>query len=387
MFNLLDGLRVIDLSTVVLGPYATQLLGDLGADVIKVEPPAGDVLRAVRPGRSDKMGSVFLGLNRNKRSATLDLKSKQGMADLTDLLNDADVLVHNMRMSAAERLGLDYETLSKRFPRLVYCAAPGFGGGGRYGDMPAYDDVIQAMSGLASINANKEGEPRFLPTLACDKISGLHLALAVLSGAVHQLRTGKGCFIEVPMFESMVSFLMTEQLSGHRFNPPIGDLGYQRLLSPHCRPHKTKDGFICVLPYNGRQWTSFLNFIGRGDLADTDWVQDAVKRSERVGELYKVIDELTPQRTSDEWLTALRQLDVPCAPVLHLSDLLDDDHLRDVGFFTKVSHPTEGALDAVRSPFSVRGVEARPDKQPPNLGEHNDAMGWGDGGWHDGDDR
>ncbi len=376
MFDLLHGLRVVDLTAVVLGPYATQLLGGLGADVIKVEPPGGDIYRYVRPGRSETMGAGYLNLNRNKRSVTLDLKTEEGQAVLAGLLEDADLLVHNMRMPAAARLGLDYDDLSKRYPRLVYCAAPGFGSDGPYGDWPAYDDVIQAVSGLAALNTNDAGEPRFLTTIVGDKVSGLHLALGVLAGALHQRTTGKGCLIEAPMFESMVSFLMVEQLAGQTFTPPLGGIGYERLLSPYRRPYKTKDGFICVVPYSAGQWTRFLNHIDRQDLAEAEWVQDMVERSERVGELYEIVADVMPERTSEAWLKVLRELDVPCAPVQGLADLQDDEHLRDVGFFADQKHPTEGDLTTLRSPFQVEGAEDKPDGPAPNLGEHNEDVAW-----------
>ncbi len=376
MFDLLHGLRVVDLTAVVLGPYATQLLGGLGADVIKVEPPGGDIYRYVRPGRSETMGAGYLNLNRNKRSVTLDLKTDEGRAALAGLLEDADVLVHNMRLPAAARLGLNYDDLSERYPRLVYCVAPGFGSDGPYGDWPAYDDVIQAVSGLAALNTNDKGEPRFLSTIVGDKVSGLHLALAVLAGAIHQRTTGKGCLIEAPMFESLVSFLMVEQLAGQSFQPPLGGIGYERLLSPYRRPYKTKDGFICVVPYSAGQWTRFLNHIGRSDLAEAEWVLDMVERSERVGELYEIVADVMPERTSEAWLKVLRELDVPCAPVQALADLQDDAHLRDVGFFADHHHPTEGDLTVLRSPFRVTGADEGPDDPAPNLGQHNDGIAW-----------
>jgi len=376
MFNLLQGLRVIDLTSVVLGPYATQFLGDFGADVIKVEPLAGDLFRYVRPGRSQKMGAGYLNLNRNKRSVALDLKTESGKKVMAEILADADVLVHNMRPAALKRLGLDYETLSKDHPRLVYCVAAGFGKDGRNAEKPAYDDVIQAASGLAYLNTNEQGEPRFLPTIVCDKVGGLHLAMAVLAGTAYQARTGKGCFIEAPMFESMVSFLMVEQMAGRSFTPPLGGIGYDRLLSPYRRPFKTKDGFIALLPYNSQHWANFLEFIGRDDIAHADWVQDSAKRSENINTLYEIVSQVMPQRTSNDWLSHLHRLDIPCTLVNKLEELFDDDHLRDVDFFPETDHPTEGKLNMVRSPFRVHGVEELPDKHAPELGENNDNPTW-----------
>lgn len=367
MLELLQGLRVIDLTTIVLGPYATQILGDLGADVIKVEPRGGDLFRAVRPGRSPDMGAGFLNCNRNKRSIVVDLKHPQGLATLHRLLAEADVLVHNMRPQAAEQLHLSYEKLQPMFPHLVYCHAPGFGRSGRYANAPAYDDIIQALSGLAHLNRNDD-EPRFLRTIACDKVGGLHLAIGVLGGLVRRLRSGNGCEVEVPMFESMVSFLMLEQLAGRSFQPPLGPIGYDRLLSPHRKPFRTRDGFVSILPYNTTHWIAFLNFIDRPDLAAAAWVASPTRRSELVDTLYQVIDSVTPSRTTQEWLTALTELDIPCARVKQLDELFEDPHLQDVSLFEQIEHPSEGALRTVRTPFITSVDATLPDRPAPALG-------------------
>jgi crotonobetainyl-CoA:carnitine CoA-transferase CaiB-like acyl-CoA transferase len=368
MHQLLKGLRIIDLTTVVLGPYATRLLADFGAEVIKIEAPEGDVFRAVRPGRSARMGAGFLNCNRNKRSVVLDLKQAEGRAAILDLVRDADVVVHNMRPKSAAKLGLSYRELRACNDRLVYCYAPGFGQEGRYAHLPAYDDIIQAMSGLAILNAGSNDEPRFLPTIVCDKVGGLHLALAVLAGVTHRHATGRGCCIEVPMFESMVSFLMTEQLAGETFVPALGSTGYERLLSPHRKPFRTRDGYVTILPYTTSHWRSFLSVVGRPELAEQSWIKDPAARSARVNELYRLISEVTPTRTTAEWIEALEKVDVPCARLSSVADLLDDAHLRDVSFFAEVEHPTQGRIRAARSPFRVEGVAMEPDKAAPELG-------------------
>ncbi|WP_171181466.1 CaiB/BaiF CoA-transferase family protein [Ruegeria sp. HKCCD8929] len=376
MYDLLGGARILDLTSVVLGPYATQFLGDFGADVVKVEPVSGDIFRYVRPGKSETMGAGFLNLNRNKKSVVLDLKSVDGRQKFDELLGGADAVVHNMRTSAAKRLGIDYESLKQLNSSLVYCSAPGYGETGRGNDLPAYDDIIQAASGIAHLNANADGEPRFMPTIICDKVGGLHLAIAVLAGLVRRANTGKGCFIEAPMFESVVSFLMAEQLAGHTFQPPIGGLGYDRLLSPHRKPFQTKDGHIGVLPYNTQHWSRFLRFVGRDDLAEAEWVQDSTMRSERVGELYEVISEKMPEQTTDEWLQCFKKLDIPCSTVNKLSDLLNNGHLQDVGFFKNFEHPTEGNLRSARSPFRVLAADEKPDRSAPSLGSENGVVSW-----------
>lgn len=376
MYDLLKGVRVLDLTAVVLGPFATQYLGDFGADVIKVEPHSGDIFRHVQPSRSRGMGAGHLAFNRNKRSIALDLKSADGHRRFMALLAEADVLVHNMRPSAARRLGLDPEVLRNTHPRLVYCMSTGYGSKGQHADLPAYDDIIQAASGIASVNADETGAPRYLPTILCDKIGGLHLAMAVMAGVIQQSRTGRGCVIEAPMFEGLVSFLMAEHLSGETFRPSRGSLGYNRILSEHRRPYATRDGFIGLLPYSGKHWASFLDAVGREDLARADWVQDSARRSERVGELYAVVAEAMPARSTADWMDLLRALDIPCTQVNSLDDLLDDPHLADVELFQDIEHPSEGALRSIRSPFWVDGAEEHPDKPAPELLPSDADINW-----------
>lgn len=376
MYDFLKGVRVLDLTAVVLGPIATQYLGDFGADVIKVEPPSGDILRHIRPARSNGMGAGYLNFNRNKRSLCVDLKKDEGRARFDALLKDADVLVHNMRPSAAKRLGLDPDEIRKTYPALVYCVAAGYGSCGPNAEYPAYDDIIQAASGVADLNKNQNGEPRFLPTVLCDKVGGMHLAMAMLAGVAHQAKTGQGCFIEAPMFEGLVSFLMLENLAGETYCPPLGKVGYERLQSPNRKPFPTKDGFIGVLPYNAKHWANFLKFTGHTDLAEADWVQNSASRSDRIGELYAVVAEVMPTRTTAEWLDILRKLDVPCTHVNSLDDLLSDPHLNQVGLFQDVQHPTEGEIRSIRSPFWVEGVEECTDAPAPNLSPIDEVISW-----------
>ena len=373
MNTLLSGIRVIDLTTIVLGPYATQIVGDFGAQIVKVEPPGGDLFRAVRPGRSRHMGAGFLNLNRNKSSVVIDLKTEEGRGEFYELVKSADVVVHNMRGSSAKSLGVDFASLKELRPGLIYCSAPGFGSDGPNADEPAYDDIIQAASGLAHLNQNADDEPRFLPTIVCDKVGGLHLALGIVAAIAHRARTGEGCEIEIPMFESMVSFLMAEQLAGRTFVPAIGDVGYDRLLSPNRRPFKTKDGYVSLLPYSSRHWKKFLTLVERADIADEDWVQDPVKRSENIDRLYAIVAEEMPRRTTAQWLSALHSLDIPASPVNRLSDLFDDEHLKAVGLFAPYDHPDEGGLISVRSPFRVlSGAQTCADIPPPRLSPSQD---------------
>jgi crotonobetainyl-CoA:carnitine CoA-transferase CaiB-like acyl-CoA transferase len=384
MLPLLQGVRVLDFTTIVLGPYATQLLGDLGADVVKIEPRQGDLFRTVRPGRSRAMGAGFLGYNRNKRSLALDLKCAGARDVLERLVRGADVLVHNMRPKSAASLGIDPAQVSALQPRIVYAYAAGYDQSGPNAAEPAYDDVIQAAAGIAALNRDADGEPRYLRTILCDKVGGLHLALAVAAALAHRERTGEGCCIEAPMFESTVSFLMSEQLGGESFVPALGPTGYDRLASPHRRPYRTRDGYMAILPYNTTHWTAFLELVGRPERAHSPEVQDPVLRSRHVDRLYALIAEVAPERTTAEWLQALRALDIPCAPVNSIEDLLADAHLNATGFFQEYDHPTEGRLRQARSPFRLHGETARerPDRPPPRLGadgrEVLASLGYGD---------
>ena len=366
MYDLLKGLRVIDLSTVVLGPYATQLVADMGADVIKVEPKGGDVFRAARPGRKGGDGAGFLNLNRNKRSIALDLTTGEDKKILSELVATADVFVHNLRDGGARKLGVDYAAICAQKPDIVYCSARGFGRG-VYGDEPAYDDCIQAASGLAWLNADESGAPRFVRTVLCDKVAGLHLAFAIATGIAARERTGRGCFIETPMFEAMASFLLIEQLSGQTFVPSLPDRGYARLNAAGRRPYPTRDGYVAIMPYTAAQWRRFLELIDRNELADSPRIADDEMRSRNIEALYELIEEAAPKRTTQEWLSLLRKADVPCAPVNRLEDLPEEPHLAAADYFKFMTHPQEGGLMYAGSPFAMAGAETHADLPAPAL--------------------
>ncbi len=366
MYELLKGLRVIDLSTVVLGPYATQLIADMGADVIKVEPRGGDVFRAARPGRDGGDGAGFLNLNRNKRSIALDLADQEDQKILFELVATADVFVHNMRDASARKLGVDYASIRAKKPEIVYCSARGFGRG-VYGDEPAYDDCIQAASGLAWLNADHKGAPQFVRTILCDKVAGLHLAFAIATGVAARERSGEGCEIETPMYESMASFLLIEQLSGQTFIPPMPDRGYGRLNAPGRRPYQTRDGYVTIMPYTAAQWRRFLELIGMEKLADSPRISNDEMRSRHIDTLYEIIENIAPTRTTKEWLEGLRSVDVPCAPVNRLEDLPNEPHLVAAEYFKTMSHPIEGELLYARSPFAIENVNECADRPAPAL--------------------
>ena len=374
MFNILNGIRVLDLTTVVLGPFATQILGDFGAEVIKIENLDGDMMRAVRPGSSDEMGAGFVNCNRNKKCIAVNLKTSEGQEIFYRLVKNSDAVVHNMRDRTAVNLGIGYKDLIKIKSDLVYCGAQGFGSRGPSSDIPAYDDIIQAASGLAYLNSDGQGNPRYLPTIVADKVSGLQLAIGVLGGLINKLRTGEGCFVESPMFEGLVAFLMAEQMAGYSYVPSTGGTGYDRLTASYRRPYPTADGFIAILPYSTKNWIDFFTMMGRPELADLEIVKDPIKRSENINTLYEKLYEIAPEKTTDEWCEILRNANIPHTKVNHLDDLLEDNHLRQVGLFEEYEHPTEGPMRQVRSHYSMQGVEESLDEPTQRIGQSTDKV-------------
>ncbi len=369
MLKLLSGVKVIELGHILMAPYATQCLGDMGADVIKVEPPSGDLYRSVGVGRNDGMSAQWMAANRNKRSIALDLKSEEGRAVLCEMLAQADVLVHNMRPPAIERLGLGYDALKRLNPKLVYCAAIGFGRSGPYADFPAFDDVIQARSGLADVNGRQQKRPNFVPVAIADMCVGLMVGQAILAGLNRERTTGKGCFIEVPMFEAMASVVLNQHLNGHAFRPQIDGLGYARVMSPYRQPSPTADGFLVHGLYKNEQWKRFLAHVGRTDILEGPLMIARGSIPAEIGQLYEIVaTEIMPLRTTAEWEATFEKLDIPCAPVVNLQELEDDPHLQAVGFFEDYDHPTQGQMRQVRNPVNALDVEYEPDRHPPDLG-------------------
>ena len=367
----LSGIRVIDVTTVLLGPYATQLLGDMGADVIKVEaPPKGDSTRYIGPARHPGMGGPFLNLNRNKRGIALDLKQEPAKEVLRRLIRTADVLVHNMRPQAIARLGFGYEAVRALKPDIVYCGAYGYSQKGPYRAKPAYDDLIQGASGLAGLFTRLTGEPRYVPTVLADKLVGLTVSQAVTMALFHRERTGEGQFVEVPMFETMVSFLMVEHLYGRGFEPPLGETGYGRLTTLYRKPYRSKDGYICMLPYSDRQWHRFFDAVGRPELMDDPRFADHTTRTTHVEALYKFLDEIAPQRTNAEWVALCEAAEIPVTPVNDLEDLLQDEHLAAVGLFQRQRHPSEGDTILTGPPVSLSKSPGGIQRPAPRLGEH-----------------
>jgi crotonobetainyl-CoA:carnitine CoA-transferase CaiB-like acyl-CoA transferase len=367
----LAGIKVIDLTTVVLGPLATQILGDLGAEVIKIEAPEGDIMRYAGPARHREMGHVFLNLNRNKRSLVLDLKQPAAAPVLLALVARSDVLMHNMRPQAMARLGFTWERLCEVNPRLVYCSAHGYGQDGPFADRPAFDDIIQGGSGLVALEMATGGEARFVPTLIGDKVVGLTMVYAVMAALLQRERTGRGQAIEVPMLETMTAFVMAEHMGGLTFDPPLGPPGYSRMLAPDRRPHQTLDGYICILPYTDRHWRDFFRIAGRPELASDPRLADAQTRSRHVAELYALVAECVRETTTASWLERLKAADIPCGPVNPLADLAADEQLAAVGFFSWSEHPREGRIRVMRSPVRFGEAECELRRPAPRLGEHS----------------
>jgi crotonobetainyl-CoA:carnitine CoA-transferase CaiB-like acyl-CoA transferase len=368
----LDGIRVIDVTTVLLGPYGTQILGDMGADVIKVEaPPTGDIARNMGAVRHAGMGGIYLNANRNKRSVALDLKREDAKDVLRRLVATADVFVHNMRPEAIDRLGFGYAAVSVLKPDIVYVGAYGFGQGGPYRAKPAYDDAIQAASGLASLFAQRDGTPQYVPAAVADKIVGLTLSQAVALALVHRLRTGQGQFVEVPMFEVLVSFNLVEHINGAAYQPALGPLGYQRVTTTARRPFPTKDGHVCILPYTDAQWSSFFTAVGRPDLMEKPEFAKYSARVHTVNELYGFVGSVTPSRTTAEWVEICEKGQIPCMPVIDIQTLMDDEHLQAVGMFEAHHHPSEGDTILVRPPVTLSASPAAIRTHAPRFGEHS----------------
>jgi len=370
----LAGVRVLDLTAVVLGPLATQILGDFGADVIKLEPPVGDLMRANGVSRQRGMSSIFLAINRNKRSLAIDLKRPEGLAAVLRLLPTVDVLVHNMRTAAIERLGLGHSACTALNPRLIYCVATGFGEDGPDAGKPAFDDVIQAACGLAGLIGLTEGSagtPDYVPSLIADKTTGLALANAVLAALYERTQSGLGQYVEVPMFETMVAFTLAEHLGGRTFEPALGPAGYARLLAGGRKPAPTRDGHVALLPYTGEHWRKFFARVGRADLVDKYNVDDRHARNARVKELYADMATITRTLGTAELLALCAELDIPATRIHTIDELPEHPHLKAVGLFQPQVHPSVGPIVAVRPTTRFARTPAELALPAPTLGQHS----------------
>lgn len=368
----LAGVKILDLSTVVLGPYATQLLADMGADVVKVENGGGDIMRHAGPSPAPGMGAIYMNLNRNKRAILLDLKTVDGKEAIRRLAKQSDVFFTNVRMDGLVRLGLGYDDVKKLREDVVYVHCAGYGSGGVHAGKPAYDDLIQAASGVADLLRIREGgPPKYMPALFADKVSGLHAAYATLAGLYSRAMTGKGQFIEAPMFESFTAFNMVENLFGHTFIPPLAQVAYTRSSSPNRKPYQTKDGFIGVLPYSDSQWQTFFELGGRPEVFASDPRFNTYKaRTANIDALYQLVAEVALTKTTDEWLKLLKEADIPSMKCNSLTEVLEDPHLRGTGFIHERDHPDVGKYIAMEHPVKFAGTPASIRSEPPLLGQH-----------------
>jgi crotonobetainyl-CoA:carnitine CoA-transferase CaiB-like acyl-CoA transferase len=365
----LSGYRVIDASSVLMGPYASQWLGDLGAEVIKVEAPAGDSTRQTGPSTEAGMGAVFMGTNRNKRSVVIDLKQAAGQAALHALLSQADVFMHSIRPQKLAAIGLDPTQVRQRHPQLVFATLHGFTETGPYGGRPAYDDIIQGMSGIADLSRLQGHAPQYLPTASADKTSGLVAALSIMAAMLAREKDGQGRQVEVPMFESMVSFNLIEHLYGLHFDPALAPPGYPRVTNPWRRPYQTRDGHVCMMPYTDAHWQRFFRACGRDDWADDPRFASMAERTRHIGDLYEALGTLVIEHPTDHWLDLCARIDIPAARVNALTDLPQDPHLEATGFFQRLQDPAMGSVQLTGVPVLFDG-QRPPVSMPPRLGEH-----------------
>ena len=367
----LAGIKVIDMTSVLMGPFASQALGDMGADVIKVEAPHGDVVRQIGPMRNEGMGPIYLNANRNKRSIVLDLKRPDGLAALQRLIADADVLMYNVRPQAMARLGLGYEEVAAINPLIVYAGLFGFGQDGPYAARPAYDDLIQGGATLPHLISRASGSiPRYVPTALVDRIVGQTAVGGILASLLARHRTGRGDRVDVPMFETMVAFVLGDHLGGLTFEPPLDQGGYARQLSSERRPYGTRDGYICALVYNDKHWDSFLRAVGREDMLQDERFASYAARSRHIDYVYGTLGAIFQEKTTAEWVEILERADVPFMPMHDLLSVLEDPHLKATGFFTTIEHPSEGPIRSMRVPMTWQHNTPGTPRAAPRQGEH-----------------
>ena len=374
MAGALKGIKVLDLTSVGFGPYACQILGDYGAEIIKIESPDGDITRGIGPFRNNGMGHFFLNANRNKRSLVLDLKTAAAKKIFFSLVKGADVVMTSIRPAAMDRLGLGFKDCNKVNEKLIYVALVGFGQSGPYAKKPAYDDIIQGVSGMASMQGGRNGDPTFVNASICDKICSQIAAHATLAALFSRTNDGIGQLVEVPMFESMVGFNLVEHQSGMTFDPPIGGRGYERSMAKHRKPYATLDGFVCALPYTTKHWQTFFSLMKREDLVNDPRVVNAKLRSEKIAELYELVSELVKDWPTNDLLAALNIADIPHGEATDLNNLENDHHLSDIEFFQLIDHPSEGKIKLTSPPVNFSKTPATIDRLPPLLGEHNEEI-------------
>ncbi len=369
----LAGVKVIDLTAVLMGPSATQMLADLGADVIKVETADGDSTRKIGPCGDRKMGPIYLGLNRNKRSVVLDLKQPRGREAFLRLVEGADIVTCNVRPKGMERLKLTYEDLCQVNPRIIYVSMMGFSQRGRYARSPAFDDLIQAAIGLPwAVAANSDGSPRYVPVNIADRSVGLY-AFGVITAALYsRAMTGRGQRIDVPMFETMVPYILGDHHYGQKFSPPKGEFGYPRILARARTPYRTKDAYVCCAIYHDHHWKAFLEVIGQAHLWGSDpRLASMTTRTTHSEELSEFVKNELVKKTTAEWQELLKVADIPVFPMHTLESLVKDPHLQDIGFYSEVEHPAVGTIRETAVPSEWHGTPPSNYRLPPTLGQHS----------------
>jgi len=366
----LAGIKVLDLSAVVMGPFCTQMLSDLGADVIKVESIEGDIIRNVGPGKIPGMAAMFLACNRGKRSIALDLADPRAREALNGLIRGADILVHSMRPNGIAKMNLDYASVRKIEPQIIYCALTGFGLSGRYAGKPAYDDIIQSASGLAALEGELRGKPGYAATVIADKVSSLTAAYSIMAALFHRQRTGIGQYIEVPMFETMVAFNLVEHLSGAIYPEPISPPLYARVVSPYRRPYRTTTDYVSALVHTDRHFQKFCDILGQPELKTDARFVNVSARIKNVNAYYEFLETEFAKRPAQEWVELLERAEIPVQKIISLDELFDDPHLQDVDFFKEIEQPGDGTLRVPRCPVHFSETPARVSEGVPRLGEH-----------------
>ena len=370
----LDGIRVIDLTTTLAGPYCSQILGDFGADVIKVESPEGDAIRNAGPQRNMGMASTFMGCNRNKRSVVLNLKTQAGKTALWKLIEKAQVFLHAIRPQKITALGFDAASIMAQNPNIVYAALHGYHERGPYGGRPAYDDVIQGEAAITGTFDARDGRPAMVPSSFVDKNTGLIAANGILAAIIQNLRTQEGVYVEIGMFEGIVAYNLVEHLYGRMFVPAKGDAGYARVISPYRRPHETRDGYICMLPYTDSQWGKFWEIADQPSLADDKRFLDMQARSQNINMLYGAAAEILKTKDTATWLKLLADSEIPAGPANTLENLFTDPHLEAIGFFREHHHPSEGPLIVPDTAYQFNGDSLPLRRSAPRLGEHTNEV-------------
>ncbi len=374
---MLTGVKIVDLTSVVFGPYATQVLADYGAEVIKVEPESGDVARYTsQSAKSKGMSPSHMTLNRGKKSVTLNLKNEDDADVMRKLLKGADIFIHNIRDKAITRLGFGYEDVKALNPQIIYVHCVGFGSDGPYADQQAYDDVIQVATGAASLASRVDGDPRprYMPTLIADKVAGLNAVYATMAAVIHKLRTGRGQFVEVPMFEAFAHFILKDHLAGKTFDPPVGSLVYARQVDPDRQPFPTKDGHIAVVPYTDTDWVKLFEALGAADFLQVAPLDSTYGRRRNMPLMYREVAERTPSKTTQEWVQIFGEAQIACMPARDIDNIMDDPHLAATGFFERREHPTEGTIYEMSDASRFSDWERPKQGSAPMLGEHTEAI-------------